>query len=135
MGWKLAIDTRMRLASRGKGVNAGVRGSFAAAQCRKSQKSFELRLTVRVLITSLNDPRTNSESRTTIEPPVRAFAGDGAEHDEHDRHRAIHHYTRAHERFGWAASDAGLVRGAGDCDSRWNGMERTGRGDAGVRRL
>src|SRR5881397_4028069 len=59
----------------------------------------------------------------------------GAQHDEHDRHRTVHHDPAAHVRARRSAGDARLARCTGDRHVRRHGLERAWGGAAGIRRL
>src|SRR5436853_6785004 len=70
---------------------------------------FEVCRVLRASVTTNNDgPRFLSRIATTFSSPVWLARGDCAEHDEYDRHRAVHHNPGADVSAGRAASDARL---------------------------
>src|SRR5712692_6808039 len=73
--------------------------------------------------------------RFTDGAPFRPAARHGAQHDEHDRDRTVHHDPAPDVRAGWSAGDARLARCAGDRAVRRHGLERAGSGGAGFRRI
>ena len=80
------------------------------------------------------DNANRAVSRTPS-APLRAAAGHGAQHDQHDRHRAVHHHPAADDRARRPAGHAGLGDRAGDRHLRRHDLERARRGDAALRRF
>src|SRR6266513_649006 len=73
-------------------------------------------------------------SRGASPEALRTIAGDRPEHVEHDRCGSFHHHSTLDVSARWSTGYVGLGGSRIDCDSRWDGVERTRRLNAGVGR-